>query len=109
MSGIIDLEKYRDEKRFREELEEEMNTLMYSEEIEEGSHLDTVLKEMEEEVISISVLKKDGVYIVRIHHLDYTQKPPVLQHMTIKRNDIGELARSLSEIDDYLPEGEAVE
>lgn len=109
MSGIIDLEKYRDEKRFREELEEEMSTLMYSEEIEEGSHLDTVLKEMEEEVISISVLKKDDVYIVRIHHLDYTQKPPVLQHMTIKRRDIGELARSLSEIDDYLSEGEAVE
>lgn len=109
MSGITDLEKYRDEKRFREELEEEINALMHSEKIEEGSHLDTVLKEMEKEVISISVLKEDGVYIVRIHHLDYTQQPPVLQHMTINRKDIGVIARSLSEIDDYLPEGEVVE
>jgi hypothetical protein len=106
MSRIVDLEKYRDEKRFMEELEQEMNTLMHSEEIEEGSHLDNVLKEMEEEVISISVLKKDDVYIVRIHHLDYTQEPPVLQHMTIKRKDIRELASSLSEIDNYLPEEE---
>jgi len=106
MGRVVDLGKYRDEKKFMEELEQEMSTLMYSEEIEEGSHLDNVLKEMEEEVISISVLKKDDVYIVRIHHLDYTQEPPVLQHMTIKRKDIREVASSLSEIDYYLPEEE---
>ena len=106
MGRVVDLGKYRDEKKFMEELEQEMSALMYSEEIEEGSHLDNVLKEMEKEVISISVFKKDDVYIVRIHHLDYTQEPPVLQHMTIKRKDIREVASSLSEIDNYLPEEE---
>ena len=76
MSRVVDMEEYRDKKRFMEELEKEMSTLMYSEEIEEGSNLDYVLREMEEEVISLSVLKKDGERVVRIHLLDYTQKPP---------------------------------
>ena len=51
MSRVVDMEEYRDKKRFMEELEKEMSTLMYSEEIEEGSNLDYVLREMEEEVI----------------------------------------------------------
>ena len=59
MSRVVDIEEYRDKKRFMEELEKEMSTLMYSEEIEEGSNLDYVLREMEEEVISLSVLKKE--------------------------------------------------
>lgn len=102
MSRVVDLEEYKDKRRLMDELEEEITTLMYSEEIEEGSHLDSVLREMGEEVISLSVLKKDGERVVRIHHLDYTQKPPVLQHMTVKRKDISELALSLSDIDACL-------
>ena len=102
MNRVVDIEEYRDKKRFMEELEKEMSTLMYSEDIEEGSNLDHFLREMEEEVISLSVLKKDGERVVRIHLLDYTQKPPVLQHITVKRKDINELALSLSDIDACL-------
>tara|TARA_B100002019_G_scaffold291545_1_gene312026 strand:+ start:3034 stop:3375 length:342 start_codon:yes stop_codon:yes gene_type:complete len=105
MSRVVDIEEYRDKKRFMEELEKEMSTLMYSEdveEIEEGSNLDYALRQMGGEVISLSVLKKDGERVVRIHHLDYTQKPPVLQHITVKRKDVAELALSLSDVDACL-------
>lgn len=102
MSRVVDLEEYKNKRRLMDELQEEMTTLMYSEEIVEGSHLDSVLREMEEEVISLSVLKKDGERVVRIHHLDYTQEPPVMQHITVKRKDVAELAISLSDIDRCL-------
>ena len=102
MSRVVDLEEYKNKRRLMGELEEEMTTLMHSEEIVEGSHLDFVLREIEEEVISLSILKKDGERVVRIHHLDYTQKPPVTQHITIKRKDVAELAISLSDIDRCL-------
>lgn len=107
MNRVVDIEEYRDKKWFREELEKEFEkelfTLMYAEHnLEEGSNLDRFLREIEEEVISLSVLKKDGERVVRIHHLDYTQKPPVLQHITVKRKDINELALSLLDIDACL-------
>jgi hypothetical protein len=97
MSQVVDLEEYKEQLRLREEHREPLDT--------EVAAL-VGLAETGEEIVSVSVHKKDGEVKAMIHHLDCTEEPPVLESISLRKSELAAVIHALIEVDDFLPEEE---
>ena len=95
MSQVVDLEEYKEQLRLREEHREPLDT--------EVAAL-VGLAETGEEIVSVSVHKKDGEVKAMIHHLDCTEEPPVMESISLRKSELAAGIHALIEADDFRTE-----
>jgi hypothetical protein len=93
MSQVVDLEEYKEQLRLQEEHREPQN-------VEVAAIVG--IMETGEEIVSVSVHKKDGEIKAVVHHLDCSEEPPVLESISLRKTELAAVIHALIEVDDFL-------